>query len=270
MSSHQHDHAHGEAVHHELSAAPLLVGIGALITYFGVGSVNHYFFADAATGKQGVLLWPYITTIGVAVLLYAFWVWTKEDALSWAKRPAPAHGKDIGWHGMVYFLCTEVMLFGSLFFAYFYQMGTFQEVHFNIPLIAFNTALLMASGGTLHWGVHSIQKGNRNGLIWGLILTIILGAVFLGLQVYEYYILVTHDNFTLQSGAYGSIFYMLTGTHGFHVFLGLVFLAIVLARALYGNYSAEKHVSVEAFAIYWHFVDVVWIFLFIVVYLRVV
>ena len=96
--------------------------------------------------------------------------------------------------------------------------------------------------------------------------TLLLGIVFLAGQVYEYYEFIVHEGFTITEGAYGSAFYGLTGLHGLHVSLGAVLLAIVFVRALYGQYSPEKHTSVSTVSMYWHFVDVVWVFLVVVLY----
>jgi cytochrome c oxidase subunit 3 len=97
-------------------------------------------------------------------------------------------------------------------------------------------------------------------------LTLLLGVIFLGGQVYEYYEFIVHENFTVAEGAYGSAFYGLTGLHGLHVSLGAVLLGIVFVRALFGQYTSEKHTSVTTVSMYWHFVDVVWVFLVVVLY----
>ena len=129
-------------------------------------------------------------------------------------------------------------------------------------LPAINTLILLISGVTLtiaHWG---LMKNKRNQLIFGLILTIALGAIFLFLQAHEY----GEAEFTIKSGIYGATFYMLTGFHGLHVTMGTIMLAIILFRVLKGHFDSHDHFGFEAVAWYWHFVDVVWLFLFIFVY----
>jgi cytochrome c oxidase subunit 3 len=97
--------------------------------------------------------------------------------------------------------------------------------------------------------------------------TLLLGIIFIGGQVYEYYEFIVHDGFTIAEGAYGSAFYGLTGLHGLHVTMGAVLLGIVFVRGFYGQYSAERHTSVSTASMYWHFVDVVWVFLLVVLYM---
>jgi cytochrome c oxidase subunit 3 len=129
-------------------------------------------------------------------------------------------------------------------------------------LPAYNTLILLISGATLtyaHWG---LMKDNRKQTIIGLALTVALGALFLYLQVHEY----AEAAFTMDSGIYGSTFYMLTGFHGLHVTMGTIMLLIILFRVIKGHFSSKEHFGFEAVAWYWHFVDVVWLFLFVFVY----
>jgi len=133
-------------------------------------------------------------------------------------------------------------------------------------LPAINTALLLSSGASLTWAHWALMNKNRNQLIGGLILTIVLGITFLGLQIEEYYIAYTQLDLKMTSGIYGSTFFMLTGFHGFHVTLGVLMLIIILMRCIRGHFNAEHHFGFEAVAWYWHFVDVVWLGLFVVVY----
>jgi cytochrome c oxidase subunit III len=269
---HADAHGHGEVhVEHHLSAAPLIIGVGALFTYIALTYLD---VNDFSIGQLlGVLF-------GVGVLGYGFLVWVREDVKLWRdgwEMPGVSPGKDLGWWGMVLFLCTEVMLFGGLFATFFVQRGNFPDVwaegrgHLShaLTLVSINTVILLSSSVTLHFGHHAIRKGNRKGLIGWLAVTILLGAIFLGVQVMEYMNFI-NSGLTLGSNAFGSIFYQITGTHGFHVLLGLIFLAIVLVRAMMGQFTAERHTAVEAFSIYWHFVDVVWVFVFTIIYLGVI
>jgi cytochrome c oxidase subunit 3 len=134
----------------------------------------------------------------------------------------------------------------------------------GIPAI--NTLLLLTSGATLTWAHWGLKEHNTTTLVRGLALTIGLGFLFVLLQAYEYYHAYQELNLTLGTGAYGSTFYMLTGFHGFHVTMGAVMLLVILVRAMKGHFSPHNHFAFEAVAWYWHFVDVVWLGLFIFVY----
>ena len=131
---------------------------------------------------------------------------------------------------------------------------------------ALNTIILLTSGGTVTWAHWGIIKGNRPQFIWGLLLTVALGFLFVGLQAYEYYEAYAHLNLKLSTGIYGSTFFMLTGFHGAHVTIGAIMLTVVMLRAMKGHFDEENHFAFEAAAWYWHFVDVVWLGLFIFVY----
>jgi len=131
---------------------------------------------------------------------------------------------------------------------------------------ALNTLLLLSSGATLTWAHWGLKQGNQKTLVQGLIATIGLGLLFVGFQAYEYIHAYGELNLTLQSGVYGSTFYMLTGFHGFHVTMGAIMLMAILGRSMKGHFSTHNHFAFEAVAWYWHFVDVVWLGLFIFVY----
>ena len=131
---------------------------------------------------------------------------------------------------------------------------------------ALNTAILLTSGATLTWAHWGLLKNSRSQLNLGLLLTIVLGVTFLGFQAYEYYHAYTELGLTLGAGVYGATFFMLTGFHGFHVTLGAIMLMVVYGRCLQGHFTAERHFAFEGVAWYWHFVDVVWLGLFILVY----
>ncbi len=203
--------------------------------------------------------------------------------------------------GMVWFIVSEVMFFaaffGSLYYARSYAVpwlggeGAFEATKniwpdfsaawptngpghvggefepmaaWGIP--ALNTLILLSSGGTVTWAHWGLLAGNRRQLIKGLIATVVLGFLFVSLQAYEYHDAYTEMGLTLGSGIYGSTFFMLTGFHGLHVTIGAIMLTVILLRSLQGHFSAEHHFAFEAAAWYWHFVDVVWLGLFIFVY----
>jgi cytochrome c oxidase subunit 3 len=190
--------------------------------------------------------------------------------------PPPGYGNvghlDRVMIGLIVALASEIMLFGAFFTAFFYVRYTNYPVYppepFEIPVdsTGINTAILVSSSFTMHWALVSIKRGNRRGLILGLLFTLIMGLTFLTLQIREY-ALLHGDDFTPEHGAFGSVFFALTGLHGLHVFVGAVLLATCLVRALRGHYSPAKHMGVELSGIYWHFVDVVWVILYTLVYL---
>jgi cytochrome c oxidase subunit 3 len=134
----------------------------------------------------------------------------------------------------------------------------------GIPAI--NTAILLTSGVTVTWAHHALKANHRGQLILGLLLTVLLGATFVGFQAYEYIHAYHELNLTLGSGIYGSTFFMLTGFHGFHVTMGAIMLTVILFRCIKGHFKPDHHFAFEAVAWYWHFVDVVWLGLFIFVY----
>ena len=129
-----------------------------------------------------------------------------------------------------------------------------------------NTLILLTSGTTVTWAHHSLLHGDRKGLKWGLVCTVVLGILFSCVQAYEY----SHAAFAFsrlnQGNIYGSTFFMATGFHGFHVIVGTIFLIVILLRALKGDFTPKEHFGFEAAAWYWHFVDVVWLFLFAAIY----
>ena len=204
--------------------------------------------------------------------------------------------------GMGWFIFSEVMFFAAFFGALFYARmwavpwlgggsnnvmtnellwpgfeavwptngpgdvgGEYQTMGpWGIPAI--NTLLLLTSGVTITWAHWGLKKNDRTQLILGLMATVVLGFLFLGLQAYEYYHAWNDLNLKMNTGMYGSTFYMLTGFHGLHVTLGATMLFVILIRSIKGHFTEENHFAFEAVAWYWHFVDVVWLGLFIFVY----
>jgi cytochrome c oxidase subunit III len=172
--------------------------------------------------------------------------------------------------GMLLFIISEVMLFGAFFTAYFFirvvgDGGWFPINETELPkLIAgVNTAILISSSFTMHWALEGARNENRNALRVGLLTTALLGFTFLTIQVNEY----VHLGFAPHDHAQGTIFYGLTGLHGAHVFVGLTLLAFATIRAFRGHFTPKEHRGVEVPGIYWHFVDVMWIFVYSTVYL---
>ncbi len=170
--------------------------------------------------------------------------------------------------GMVMFLGSEAMLFGSFFTAFFFLRFTSNSwptdgLKLPVEATGINTAILISSSFTMHWALVSIRRNNRNGLVVGLGLTLLMGLTFLALQIHEYITL----GFSPSTNAFAGAFFALTGLHGLHVFIGATLLTIAFVRAKRGRYSPESHLGLEVTGLYWHFVDVVWILLYTVVYL---
>ena len=172
--------------------------------------------------------------------------------------------------GMLLFIISEIMLFGAFFTAYFFVRVVAADDWFPInetelpKLIAgVNTAILISSSFTMHWALEGARNNNRNALRVGLLTTALLGLTFLTIQVNEY----VHLGFAPHDHAQGTIFYGLTGLHGAHVFVGLTLLTFATIRAFRGHFTPKEHRGVEVPGIYWHFVDVMWVFVYSTVYL---
>ena len=177
--------------------------------------------------------------------------------------------------GMILFIVSEVMFFFSFFWSYFYfsfnpsyvlggvwpPMGLTVLNPYELPLL--NTLLLLTSGASLTWCHHAIVLGNKYEAVVGLLVTLALGAIFSFVQLFEYY----SAPFSMSDSVYGSIFYLTTGFHGFHVFIGTCFLAVCLYRLFFDHFTTGYHLGFEFAAWYWHFVDVVWLFLYVTFYL---
>ena len=223
----------------------------------------------------------YAGLAGVLFTMIGWWTEVVKEANQGDHTPVVSIGLR---YGMVLFIASEVMFFVAWFWIFF-EMALFHgnrthapidEVRtawahfppkgietvpaFELPLV--NTLTLLLSGTTVTWAHHALLENNRKGLIWGLTLTVILGALFTTCQAYEY----GHAGFTFANHLYGSTFFMATGFHGAHVLIGTIFLAVCLFRAMKGHFSPKQHFGFEAAAWYWHFVDVVWLFLFICIY----
>lgn len=214
-----------------------------------------------------------------------------EAAAIPARHGRPVHGHDAPGHephdhhgpppanrssrveapllGMLLFIISEVMVFGAFFTAYFFirvvqgQEWPAQGDELPKLIAGVNTAILVMSSFTLHWAEVSIKAGNRRGLQAGIFTTLMLGVTFLFIQINEY----VNVGFAPQDSAQATIFYGLTGLHGAHVFIGLLLLLTVTLRAFRGHFSPQEHRGVEIPGIYWHFVDVMWIVVYLTVYI---
>lgn len=172
--------------------------------------------------------------------------------------------------GMWIFLATEVMLFSSLIGA-FLQMNARSPVGanqvLNVPITAINTFILIISSTTVVLALQAIMNDDQRRTKLFLGATLALGATFLGVQVYEYSELILHKGLTPSGSLFGGGFYTVTGFHGFHVFIGLLWVTGLLIQAVKGRFSSDNYMRIEIFGLYWHFVDVVWIILFTIIYL---
>jgi len=274
------------------SSHPVMAAMGLLLVIVGAG----HWMNEQAWGR-------YCFFAGLAWWLAVLFFWFRDAA---RESEAGRYGRKIDlsyrW-GMSWFIFSEVMFFGAFFTALWWArahsvpaLGSldnaliwpdfkavwpsvasgataspadivepFQTVGpFWLPTI--NTALLLTSGVTLTIAHHALQAGQRARTIAFLWLTVLLGAVFLFVQGYEYYHLYTDLNLKLSSGVFGSTFFLLTGFHGFHVCVGVLMLFFITLRLHSGHFTAKRHFGFEGAAWYWHFVDVVWLFLYLLVY----
>jgi len=270
-----------------------------------VGSTALFFFATGLVlWMNQVEPWGYLNlAVGFAILLSMLFGWfgnviSESEAGMYNKQVDLSYRWSMSW-----FIFSEVMFFaaffGALFYARVFSVPWLGEVDNALiwqgydakwptagpyldgnPAYAFatmgawgvpalNTFLLLSSGVTVTWAHHALKAGNRSQLVWGLFLTVLLGFTFLGFQIYEYVHAYSELNLKLTSGVFGSTFFMLTGFHGFHVTLGAVMLTVILFRCMKGHFKPDHHFGFEAVAWYWHFVDVVWLGLFLFVYVIV-
>ncbi len=276
------------AKHHDYhiidpSPWPFIGSIGAFVMLFGlVGYMRDF------SGNQFVVFGidmagPWLFFLGLAVVLYVMFAWW-SDTIKEGREGA--HTRVVSLHlryGMIMFIASEVMFFAAWFWAFFDASlfpgeavqpmraealgGQWPPVGIDVldplHLPLFNTITLLLSGTTVTWAHHALLHNDRKGLIWGLALTVILGVIFSYVQFYEY----AHAPFAFSGSIYGSTFFMATGFHGFHVIIGTIFLTVCLIRAMKGQFTPQKHFGFEAAAWYWHFVDVVWLFLFFCIYI---
>jgi cytochrome c oxidase subunit III len=245
-----------------------LVGSGSALAFFG-----------------GLVMWmhdnhygPFVTAaglLGIIITMFGWWHDVIKEAHSGDHTPVvQLHLR----YGMIMFIASEVMFFLAWFWAFFTSSlfpseaigghwppaGVQVMDPWGLPLL--NTLILLCSGTTVTWAHHSLIHGDREGLKLGLLLTILLGVLFTSIQAYEY----AHAPFAFSQAnggdIYGSTFFMATGFHGFHVIIGTIFLTVCLVRAHKGHFTPGQHFGFEAAAWYWHFVDVVWLFLFTSIY----
>jgi cytochrome c oxidase subunit 3 len=280
---------HGQAPYYFVpspSKWPVLMGTALLVT-----------MAGASAWVNGVGWGKPVNILGIISALVILYYWF-GDAIAESEGGLYNARIDTSYRwSMSWFIFSEVMFFGAFFGALFYARaismpwladldhkilwpdfsanwgntgpaGTIEKFQtmgpFWIPTI--NTALLLTSGVTLTISHHALRAGDRSKTALWLFITVVLGAIFLGCQAYEYAHAYQELNLKLTSGIYGSTFFMLTGFHGFHVTMGAIMLSVVLYRVMKGHFTPDHHFAFEGAAWYWHFVDVVWLGLYVIVY----
>src|SRR5579875_2592521 len=260
------------------SVSGAVMAIGLVIIFKGLFGVPHGTPWVFALGFAGMLL-----------TMFCWWWDVVKEANEGDHTPVVSLGLR---YGMILFIASEVMFFVAWFWMFF-EMALFHHVRtfspidevravwaswppkgvetidpWHFPLI--NTLTLLLSGTTITWAHHALQHGDRRSTRIGLILTILLGMLFTSIQAYEYREIIAEKFFfnaaSANAGLYGSSFFMATGFHGFHVMIGTIFLIVCLIRLLNGAFTPRQHFGFEAAAWYWHFVDVVWLFLFAFIY----
>ncbi|MFA7587624.1 MAG: cytochrome c oxidase subunit 3 [Novosphingobium sp.] len=246
---------------------PVMAAFSALMMTSGGVLYMH----DMPSGK-------YVLLLGFALMVLTLFSWWSKVA---QEAEAGDHTPVVQLHhryGMILFIASEVMFFVGWFWAFFdfslfpseiaetvggqWPPKAIEAVMdpFDLPLL--NTLILLCSGTTITWAHHALIHGDRDGAKKGLWATILLGLLFSAIQAYEY----VHAPFAFGENTYGSAFYMATGFHGFHVIVGTIFLIVCLRRLYAGQMTPRQHFGFEAAAWYWHFVDVVWLFLFVTIY----
>ncbi|WP_049971189.1 cytochrome c oxidase subunit 3 [Haladaptatus cibarius] len=254
----------------EASWWPFITAVGGAGFYIGAAL---FVLGHGGTNLVGPTIGPAVFIASTAVFLAGLYGWVYHAFVKhfWSKDSREKGVNALRW-GMIAFLGSEIATFGAGFVYFFFiRAGTWPPAGAELPhlvgdLVLINTALLVLSSITLHWAHVELRKNNRSRFLAGLAATLLLGVIFIGGQVYEYYVFIVEEGFTFTGGVFNSAFYGLTGLHGIHVTMGAVLIGIVFVRALYGQYSAERHLSVSTVSMYWHFVDVVWIFLVVVLY----
>ncbi len=256
---------------------PLVGSMAAGVLAMGVIAYMHdYSIGDFRIGFTGIIL-------GLLGVLATMFFWWKDVIFESVVEKAHSEIAQIGLrYGMMLFIASEVMFFVAFFWAFFdaslfagelhqvnrieYTQGTWPPPQievippFELPLMM--TMILLLSGCAVTWAHHALLEGKQKEAVRALGVTVGLGFIFLCFQIYEY----SHATFGFTEGVYPSTFYMATGFHGFHVFVGMIFLLVCWIRAAKGHFTSERHFGFEAAAWYWHFVDVVWLFLFAAVY----
>lgn len=248
----------------DVSPWPIIGSFGALtLTMGGVMYMHRYQYGDI------------ISLLGLTIVIFTMFVWWRDVIRESTFEGYHTSLVQIGLkYGMILFIVSEVAFFLAFFWAFFASSLSPELIigaiwpppdikvfdPWEIPLL--NTLILLLSGVTLTWAHHAMISFKYASTIRGLVLTVFLGSIFTALQIFEY----IQAEFDISDGIYGSTFFMATGFHGFHVLIGSIFLIVCLYRLVQFHFTNKHHVGFEAAAWYWHFVDVVWLFLFTTIY----
>lgn len=257
----------------EPSPWPLLGALAAgLLAVGAVMYMHDVEFGGVKVGLKGLL-------IGLLSVLAVMFFWWKDVIYEAVVEKAHSSIAQIGMrYGMALFIASEVMFFVAFFWAFFDASifpadaiggvwppeGMKTVDPFDLPFLM--TMILLLSGCTVTWAHHAILEDNQKEFRQALGLTVLLGVIFLGFQTYEYGHLIHDYNYSFDQNVFTATFFMATGFHGFHVLIGTIFLFVCWLRAHKNHFNADQHFGFEAAAWYWHFVDVVWLFLFVAVY----
>lgn len=242
---------------------PIVCAVGIVCLYLGLGL---YFFATGPIATIPSFIGPVVFIAGAAVFIAGLFGWLYHAfLLDYWQRGVDERAPYALRGGMVLFLTTDIATFSGGFIYYFYiRSGGWPPSDFPgllSPTLVVNTVALVLSSFTLHFAHKALERENRRRFLGLLATTLALGVLFVLGQIYEYYDFIIEDGFTISSGLFGSAFFGLTGLHGLHVLLGTILLGILLVRGLLGQFSADRDTAVVTVSFYWHFVDVVWIFI---------
>ena len=271
---------------------PIVGSLGLLVTVFGAGTMMNNM---SASSDSSIGHWVFFA--GLLILAYMMFGWF-SNVVNESRKGLYSAQMDRSFRmGMGWFIFSEVMFFSAFFGALFYVRGgdghkaqtelLWPEFQFVWPLLQnpdpsvfpgptetispwqlplINTIILITSSITITFAHHALRAAKRTALTLWLLLTVVLAVIFLTLQIMEYIHAYNDLGLTLDSGIYGTTFFMLTGFHGVHVTVGAIMLFVIWGRTMRGHFTPERHFAFEAVAWYWHFVDVVWLGLFIFVY----
>lgn len=243
---------------------PFVISFGCFFFTFGIAMYFHNYIGSL-----------FLIFLGFLIIIFTMYTWFRDIVREAVYEGQHTKQVQLGLrNGMLLFIFSELLFFISFFWAFFHsslaptpEIGTLwpplgiETINaWGVPLL--NTIILLSSGATITWAHHAIVFGDRKNAIFSLILTISLAIFFTFIQAYEYF----EASFSISDSIYGTTFFLLTGFHGLHVIIGTIFIVVSLFRLLNHHFTKQHHFGFEAAAWYWHFVDVVWLFLFVAIY----